>query len=44
LLFSKLFVLDLEFAKQTEEVLKRIISGEKIRREFDDFIEDMKKW
>ena len=35
---------DLEFAKRTEEALKRIEAGEGITMEFDDFIEEMKKW
>ncbi|NQU79190.1 AbrB/MazE/SpoVT family DNA-binding domain-containing protein [Candidatus Woesearchaeota archaeon] len=35
---------DLEFAKRTEEALKRIEQGKGTRMEFDDFIEEMKKW
>ena len=35
---------DLEFAKRTEEAWKRIESGKGIRMNFDDFIEEMKKW
>ena len=35
---------DLEFARRTEEALKRIEAGEGITMEFDDFIEEMKKW
>jgi AbrB family looped-hinge helix DNA binding protein len=35
---------DLEFAKRTEETYKRIESGEGINMEFDDFIEEIKKW
>ena len=35
---------DLEFAKRTDEALKRIESGEGTRMNFDDFIEEMKKW
>lgn len=35
---------DLEFAKRTEEALKRIEKGEGITMEFDDFIKKMKKW
>ena len=35
---------DLEFAKRTDEALKRIESGKGIRMNFDEFIEEMKKW
>lgn len=35
---------DLEFAKRTEEAYKRIEAGEGISMEFDEFIEEMKKW
>ena len=35
---------DLEFARRTEEAYKSIESGEGIRMDFDDFIEEMKKW
>ena len=35
---------DLEFAKRTEEAWKRIEKGEFISMEFDEFIEEMKKW
>lgn len=35
---------DLEFARGTEEAYKRIEAGEGIQMEFDDFIEEMKKW
>jgi len=35
---------DLEFAKRTEEAYQRIETGEGIRMDFDDFIEEMKKW
>ncbi len=35
---------DLEFARRTEEALKRIEAGEGIKMNFDDFIEEMKKW
>ncbi len=35
---------DLEFAKKTEEALKRIQSGKAIKMGFDEFIESMKKW
>jgi len=35
---------DLEFAKRTEEALKRIEAGKGIKMDFDDFIKKMKKW
>ena len=35
---------DLEFAKRTEEALKRYEKGEFISMEFDKFIEEVKKW
>lgn len=35
---------DLEFAKRTEEAYKRIGAGEGIHMDFDDFINEMKKW
>ena len=35
---------DLEFAKKTEEALKRIEKGKGAKMGFDDFIEEMKKW
>ncbi len=35
---------DIEFAKKTEEAWKRIEEGKGIRMDFDDFLEDMKKW
>ena len=35
---------DLEFAKRTEEAYKRIESGKGKTMNFDDFIEEMKKW
>ena len=35
---------DLEFAKRTEEAWKRYEKGEFKEMEFDDFIEEMKKW
>ena len=35
---------DLEFARRTEEARKRIEAGEGITMDFDDFIEEMKKW
>lgn len=35
---------DLEFAKKTEEAYKRIESGEGVKMDFDDFINEMKKW
>tara|TARA_Y100000310_G_C20601410_1_gene773251 strand:- start:1183 stop:1449 length:267 start_codon:yes stop_codon:yes gene_type:complete len=41
---DKNFEEDLEFAKRTEEALYRINKGEGIEMEFDDFINEMKKW
>jgi len=35
---------DLEFARRTEEAWKRIEAGEGITMDFDDFIEEMKRW
>jgi len=35
---------DLEFAKRTEEAWKRIEEGKGIKMDFDDFIQEMKKW
>ena len=35
---------DLEFARRTEEAFKRHERGECIRMDFDEFIEEMKKW
>lgn len=35
---------DLEFAKKTNEAWKRIEEGKGIRMDFDDFIDEMKKW
>ena len=35
---------DLEFAKKTGEAWKRIEEGKGIRMDFDDFIDEMKKW
>lgn len=35
---------DLEFAKRTEEAYQRIEAGQGIKMDFDDFIEEMKKW
>ena len=35
---------DLEFAKKTEEAWKRIEEGKGIKMDFDEFVEDMKKW
>jgi AbrB family looped-hinge helix DNA binding protein len=35
---------DLEFARRTSEVRKRIESGKGITMDFDDFIEEMKRW
>ena len=35
---------DLEFAKKTEEAWKRIEEGKGIKMDFDDFLNEMKKW
>ena len=42
--FEKQLREDLEFARRTEEAYKRIEAGEGIEMDFDDFIEEMKKW
>ena len=42
--FGKNLKEDLEFAKRTEDALKRIESGKGIKMNFDDFIKEMKKW
>jgi AbrB family looped-hinge helix DNA binding protein len=42
--FSETFEEDLEFARRTEEAWKRYEKGEFKEMEFDDFIEEMKKW
>jgi len=35
---------DIEFAKKTEEAWKRIEEGKCIKMDFDNFIDDLKKW
>ncbi|MCP3682905.1 MAG: AbrB/MazE/SpoVT family DNA-binding domain-containing protein [bacterium] len=35
---------DLAFAKKTEEAWKRISEGKGTKMNFDDFVEEMKKW
>ena len=35
---------DIEFARKTEEALKRIEAGKSIKMDFEDFLEEMKKW
>ena len=35
---------DLEFARRTEEAYLRYKKGKFISMDFDDFIEEMKKW
>jgi len=35
---------DLEFARRTEEAWRRIEKGEGTRMDFDEFIEEIKKW
>ena len=41
---SENFSEDIEFAKRTDEALKRIESGKGTKLEFDEFLEEMKKW
>ena len=41
---EKNLIEDLEFARRTEEAWKRIEKGKGIKMDFDDFIEEMKKW
>lgn len=41
---DKNFEEDIEFAKKTEEALKRIEEGKGIEMSFDEFLEEMKKW
>lgn len=41
---DKNMVEDIDFAKKTEEALKRIEAGKGIRMDFEDFIKEMKKW
>ncbi len=38
------FTEDMEFARRTDEAYKRIETGEGETMEFDNFIEEMKKW
>jgi len=35
---------DLEFAKRTDEALKRIEAGKGVKMDFDRFVKEMKKW
>lgn len=35
---------DLEFAKRTDEALKRMESGNGSKMNFDDFLNEIKKW
>jgi AbrB family looped-hinge helix DNA binding protein len=41
---GKNFEEDIAFAKKTDEALKRIQSGKGVKMDFDEFIDDMKKW
>jgi len=41
---DKQFHEDLEFARRTEEAYKRIESGEGVKMDFDNFINEIKKW
>jgi len=38
------YIEDLEFARRTNEAYQRIEAGGGIEMEYDEFIEDMKKW
>jgi len=42
--FDKNIKEDLEFARRTEEALKRYEKGEFKRMNFDDFMKEAKKW
>ena len=42
--FDKNFEEDIEFARRTEEALRRIEAGEGTRMNFDKFIKEIKKW
>ena len=35
---------DIEFAKKTDEAWKRLEEGKGIKMDFDNFIDEMKKW
>ena len=35
---------DLEFARKTDEAWKRIEEGKGIKMDFDNFVDEMKKW
>ncbi len=41
---DKNFEEDIEFARRTEEALKRIEQGKGIEMSFDEFLKEMKKW
>ena len=41
---DKNFEEDIAFAKKTDEALKRIQSGKGVKMEFDEFMDEMKKW
>jgi len=42
--FSKSLEKDLEFAKRTNDALKRIDDGKGIKKDFDEFIGEMETW
>ena len=42
--FDKNLEEELDFAKRTEEAWKRYDKGEFISMDFDDFLEEVKKW
>ena len=41
---DKALTSDLEFARRTKEAWKRIEAGKGIKMDFDDFLEEMRKW
>ena len=43
-IMEKNFAEDIEFAKETEEALKRIEKGNGIKMDFDEFLEEIQKW
>ena len=42
--FDKKLEDDLEFARRTEEAWKKYEKGEFVEMEFDEFLEEVKKW
>ena len=41
---SKKILEDIEFARRTEKAMQEIESGKGVTMDFDEFIEEMKKW